>query len=259
MTAAASYSPSASAPTMAMSAITSMLSCPRRRLRLSDQADEKTTSASATANIAAAYAPARSRRRIKPSATAVTPMASASMTAAAPALTNCCRDEPDVVKGRKRKRPRRGAEEAPEQYAELKKYDKKKRPSPTFAVSCTGTATVTCTYTGAGSYTFMVPAGVSSLDVIAVGANGGLGFHGGAGAVGASVEDMAVPVSGGEALAVVVGGVGADGVEKNGGAAGARAAGALGATTRVGTPALSMTAGEVVGSRGCCVMRRPRW
>ena len=104
------------------------------------------------------------------------------------------------------------------------------------AGSCTGTATVTCTYTGAGSYTFMVPAGVTSLDVIAVGANGGLGFHGGSGGVGASVEDTAVPVSGGEALAVVVGGVGADGAAKNGGAGGSPGGGGAGGDYPGGNP-----------------------
>src|SRR5437660_999235 len=50
--------------------------------------------------------------------------------------------------------------------------------------------TVTCTYTGAGTYTFTVPVGVSSLDVTAVGAAGG-----GPGGPGASVEDTNVPVS----------------------------------------------------------------
>ena len=37
---------------------------------------------------------------------------------------------------------------------------------------CTGTTTVTCTYTSAGLDTFTVPAGVTSLDVTAVGAAG---------------------------------------------------------------------------------------
>jgi len=61
-------------------------------------------------------------------------------------------------------------------------------------------ATVTCTYMGAGAYTFMVPVGVSSLDVTAVGAAGGRGgtlpSGGGLGGPGASVEDTKVPVSG---------------------------------------------------------------
>jgi hypothetical protein len=73
-----------------------------------------------------------------------------------------------------------------------------------------GTA-VTCTYTGAGTYTFTVPGGVSSLDVTAVGAAGGRDLAGGGfGGVGASVRDTAVPVSANQALEVVVGGVGAD-------------------------------------------------
>jgi hypothetical protein len=37
----------------------------------------------------------------------------------------------------------------------------------------TSGTTVTCTYTGAGTYPFAVPSGVTSLDVTAVGAAGG--------------------------------------------------------------------------------------
>lgn len=47
-----------------------------------------------------------------------------------------------------------------------------------------------------GQDSFTVPAGVSSVDVIAVGAAGGAGLGGGGGGEGASVEDMAVPVGG---------------------------------------------------------------
>ena len=73
--------------------------------------------------------------------------------------------------------------------------------------------TVTCSFSYTGDeQTFVVPAGVSSLDVNAVGAGGGGGAGGGiagdGGGLGASVSDMAVPVSGGSSLTVVVGGRG---------------------------------------------------
>ena len=79
------------------------------------------------------------------------------------------------------------------------------------ADGCTGTETVTCTYTGAGASVFTVPAGVTSLDVTAVGAAGGADtcteVGGGTGGPGASVEDKAVPVGdfAGKELTVVVG------------------------------------------------------
>jgi HYR domain len=77
--------------------------------------------------------------------------------------------------------------------------------------------TVTCTYTGAGTYSFSVPTGVTSLDVTAVGAAGGFGCKcnrdAEPGGLGASVEDTAVPVNTyqNQALSVVVGGVGGTG------------------------------------------------
>ena len=91
-------------------------------------------------------------------------------------------------------------------------------------------------YTGAGNYTFTVPAGVSSLDVTAVGGRGGTGDGadcGGNGSdvpggLGASVEDTAVPVSGTPTLSVIVGGVGQNGTVTNGGAAGSPGGGAGG-------------------------------
>ena len=47
----------------------------------------------------------------------------------------------------------------------------------------------TCTYPTAGQDTFVVPEGVTSIDVIAAGAAGGAGGNGGgAGGAGASVE-----------------------------------------------------------------------
>jgi hypothetical protein len=94
------------------------------------------------------------------------------------------------------------------------------------ASSCTTSGiTVTCTYTGAGKYSFTVPPGVMSLAVTAVGAAGGDSTHySGAfsvGGLGASVEDTAVPVSAyqGQTLTVIVGGAG--GVGTFTGAAGA--------------------------------------
>lgn len=83
----------------------------------------------------------------------------------------------------------------------------------------TSGTTVTCTYTGAGTYSFPVPSGVTSLDVTAVGAAGGAATPANsdgavsAGGPGASVEDMAVPVSAyqGQTLTVIVGGAGGAG------------------------------------------------
>jgi Glycine rich protein len=70
-------------------------------------------------------------------------------------------------------------------------------------------------FTG-GEQSFTVPAGVSSLQVLAVGAKGGMGFHdgsnvGGSGGFGDRVE-ASLPVKPGEVLFVEVGGTGADGV-----------------------------------------------
>lgn len=87
----------------------------------------------------------------------------------------------------------------------------------TAAASCSMTGdAVTCTYTGAGTYTFSVPAGGASLDVTAVGAAGGAGgggggFSAGAPGLGASVEDASLTVGGNQDLSVIVGAVGANG------------------------------------------------
>jgi hypothetical protein len=87
-----------------------------------------------------------------------------------------------------------------------------------------------CSYSGAGAYTFTVPSGVSSLDVVGVGAAGGVGlsYTSEDVATGASVEDTAVSVSAGEQLTVVVGDVGADGTLTTGGAGGAPGGGNAG-------------------------------
>ena len=82
-------------------------------------------------------------------------------------------------------------------------------PAVALPSGCTSSASmVTCTYTGAGTYSFTVPDGVNSLDVTAVGAAGGSAF-GPAGGPGGSVEDVAVTVSAGQVLPVIVGGAGA--------------------------------------------------
>ena len=80
-----------------------------------------------------------------------------------------------------------------------------------------------CTFSTAGFETFTVPDGVTKLDVLAVGAAGGTGFSGGApvsGGRGASVEDVGVSVPPGQRLVAIVGGIGAGGIQTNGGAGG---------------------------------------
>jgi hypothetical protein len=100
-------------------------------------------------------------------------------------------------------------------------------PAAALPSNCSQSAnTVTCSYTGAGTDTFTVPAGVSHLDVTAVGAAGGMGPGTGfplqpaPGGPGASVEDTAVPVSSSQDLSVVIGSVGADGAGAAGGSGG---------------------------------------
>ena len=84
-------------------------------------------------------------------------------------------------------------------------------PCGNAGVLTTAGATETCTYTTTGQDTFSVPAGVSSLDVIAVGGQGGGNPHGYGGGFGGQVSaDLAV--QGGAGLYVEVGGNGADGV-----------------------------------------------
>jgi hypothetical protein len=109
-------------------------------------------------------------------------------------------------------------------------------------------ATVTCTYTGAGVASFSVPSGVSSLDVVAVGAAGGGSFGG----QGASVEDLAVPVTSDSSLQVVVGGAGgAGGSPGGGGSPGIVDAGAGGGFSGVfGAGPLSQGSALVIGAGG---------
>ncbi len=86
--------------------------------------------------------------------------------------------------------------------------------------SPSGGGKVTCTYMGAGTYTFTVPNGINYLDVTAVGAAGGGYYGGGAGGAGASVHDTGVLVDQNQALSVIVGGVGGYGDNNGGGGAG---------------------------------------
>ena len=123
---------------------------------------------------------------------------------------------------------------------------------------CTGTTTVTCTYTSAGLYSFSVPAGVTSLDVTAVGAAGGAGDgtdcvgSNAAGGPGASVEDTAVPVTAdqGQALTVVVGGTGGAGTINNGGAGGSPGGGGPGGDYPDGSQVASCEGGGGGGYSG---------
>jgi uncharacterized repeat protein (TIGR01451 family) len=104
-------------------------------------------------------------------------------------------------------------------------------PCGTSGVFSQSGSTATCSYGGSGSAftdTFSVPSGVSSLDVIAVGAAGGAGLGGAGGGAGASVEDTSVSVSGGQVLPVVVGGVGGGGTFNSGGAKGTPGGGGAG-------------------------------
>jgi len=73
-------------------------------------------------------------------------------------------------------------------------------------------ATQTCTYASAGTEdTFSVPAGVSNLDVVAIGATGGSGENGASGGLGAQVTNSALPVTAPSTLYVDVGSAGATG------------------------------------------------
>jgi uncharacterized repeat protein (TIGR01451 family) len=71
---------------------------------------------------------------------------------------------------------------------------------------CTGTTTVTCKYgyTG-GEQAFTVPAGITSVQVDAVGAAGGADNHGNPGGLGAEVTGTLTGLSGGQVLYVEVG------------------------------------------------------
>lgn len=96
---------------------------------------------------------------------------------------------------------------------------------------------VTCTFESPATYRYVVPSGVSSLDVTAVGARGGQGgarppYGASTGGEGARVEANNINVTGGESLTVIVGEVGgAGGQFDNGGAGGTPGGGQGGAGT----------------------------
>jgi hypothetical protein len=142
--------------------------------------------------------------------------------------------------------------------------------------SCTGTTTVTCTYSSAGTtYSFTVPAGVTSVTIVANG--GGGGGSGGAGGSGTKVtatrtvtggQVISVFVGGGgtgsgsgsggggggatrvDSTFIVAGGGGGGGSRSGGGAGGSLAGGGNGSAGSIGTVGTSAGGGGVLGSGG---------
>jgi hypothetical protein len=104
------------------------------------------------------------------------------------------------------------------------------------AVASATPSTATQTFTNPGVYSWTVPAGVTSVDVNAVGAAGGSGegLAGMDGGEGVSVEDPAVSVTPGEALTIVVGSPGAWASNSAPGPAGLFGGGAGGGTATSG-------------------------
>jgi Glycine rich protein/HYDIN/CFA65/VesB-like, Ig-like domain len=104
------------------------------------------------------------------------------------------------------------------------------------AVASATPSTATQTFTNPGVYSWTVPAGVTSVDVNAVGAAGGAGegLGGMDGGDGVSVEDPAVSVTPGEALTIVVGSPGAWASSSAPGPAGLFGGGAGGGTATSG-------------------------
>src|SRR5207302_733780 len=88
----------------------------------------------------------------------------------------------------------------------------------------------TCSFTATGEDVFSVPAGVTMLHVVAVGAGGGGGANagGGGGAAATVTADISVP-SGLHSLYVEVGGPGSSASSASGGAPGTNGGGAGGA------------------------------
>jgi Putative Ig domain len=128
-------------------------------------------------------------------------------------------------------------------------------PCGTSGVYSSAGATATCTYTSGGyaglTDTFTVPAGVSSVDVVAVGASGGTGGDGSSGGgQGASVEDTSVPVADGGVLSVVVGAFGGSGGYTNGGAGGSPGGGGPGGDYPAGNADSSADGGGGGGYSG---------
>jgi hypothetical protein len=84
--------------------------------------------------------------------------------------------------------------------------------------TCTGTTVVTCTFSTVGTGTFTVPVGTTQVTIEAKGAKGGPGNFGVDGGKGAQVQ-ASFPVTAGEVLNVLVGGMGST-VQTGGGGGG---------------------------------------
>jgi hypothetical protein len=115
--------------------------------------------------------------------------------------------------------------------------------------------TATQSFATSGVYSWVVPVGVSSLDVTAVGGAGGAGAGGtpfggagGTGGLGASVEDSALAVTPGETLTIVVGDPGAAA-----GASGPGAGGPFGGGASAGGGGASNALGGGAGGGGSSV------
>lgn len=121
----------------------------------------------------------------------------------------------------------------------------------------TAGTTAACAYTASGQDAFTVPAGVTSVDVTAVGAGGGIGDSASASpGLGASVQDAAVPVTAGQVLGVVVGGPGTREPNSLGVREEARAAAVPAETTRPPTPAVPQVEAAGVAIRDCLIPLR---
>jgi uncharacterized repeat protein (TIGR01451 family) len=115
----------------------------------------------------------------------------------------------------------------------------------------TAGTTAACAYTASGQDTFTVPAGVTSVDVTAVGAGGGIGANSTElPGLGASVQDAAVPVTAGQVLGVVVGGPGTPGAQSTGGPGGSPGGGGAGGDDPTPDPSSSGGGGGGGGYSG---------
>ena len=101
------------------------------------------------------------------------------------------------------------------------------RPAEAASACTTSGGTTSCTYTGTGEQTFVVPSGVSSVQVTAIGGAGGNGYYGYNPGAGAQVTTT-LPVAPGHTLYIEVGANGAPSAGVNGGAGGAGGGGAGG-------------------------------
>jgi hypothetical protein len=98
-----------------------------------------------------------------------------------------------------------------------------------------GSSTISVVFSCTGAaQSFTVPAGVSTIDVDAYGAQGGSGFGGGTGGGGARAEATAIPVTAGESLQVNVGCAGASTTSRFSAPGGFGGGGSGGGTTQTG-------------------------